>query len=183
MVAQFHRMSVDVNRTKGEAFESLEAEPYYDAYHDALEAACNEINKQWGRGILIDIHGQVAERSTIFRGTGNRKTVSKLIERFGEEAFTGPESICGQLEQKGFHVQPPAGTEEGEHPHFSGGYIVQTFGSKEQSTIDAIQLEFGTKLRSDDRVVRSATGLASAIVVFAEKYLPKSKPGSSSLQK
>jgi N-formylglutamate amidohydrolase len=61
---------------------------------------------------------------------------------------------------------------------YSGGHTVQTYGSHRDSGIDAIQLEFGTRLRARDNVDRTAADVAAAIRVFAREYLPISLEGS-----
>jgi hypothetical protein len=55
---------------------------------------------------------------------------------------------------------------------YSGGHTAQTYGSYRAAGIDAIQLEFGTRLRARDNVDRTATDVAAAIRVFAKEYLP-----------
>src|SRR5712692_8012831 len=83
IVALFERKYVDANRPSGEAYESAAAKAYYDAYHQALERACEQVRGEWGRGLLLDLHGQGAEVETIFRGTDNGKSVTELERRFG----------------------------------------------------------------------------------------------------
>src|SRR5690606_24459729 len=58
VVARFERKYLDVNRPREEGYESEKARPYYDLYHDSLAAACKAVKKKFGRGILLDIHGQ-----------------------------------------------------------------------------------------------------------------------------
>ena len=48
---------------------------------DAREA----VRKQWGAGLLLDIHGQGSEIDTIFRGTAGGQSVKHLLDRHGEE--------------------------------------------------------------------------------------------------
>jgi hypothetical protein len=54
---------------------------------------------------------------------------------------------------------------------------VQTYGSHRATRIDAIQLEFGTRLRARDNVDRTAADVAAAIRVFAKEYLPTNLEG------
>jgi hypothetical protein len=49
---------------------------------------------------------------------------------------------------------------------------VQTYGSHRATGIDAIQLEFGNRLRARDNADRTAADVAAAIRVFAREYLP-----------
>jgi N-formylglutamate amidohydrolase len=172
LVANFERKYLDVNRPPESAYESAVAKFYYDAYHSALREAHDRVRREWGRGLLLDIHGQSARDDTIYRGTNNGKTVMSLIRRFGAQAMIGPQSIFSWLEQEGYKVLPPTAAPHQED-RYAGGYIVQTYGSyHQQGGIDAIQLEFGAKLRARANLERTATDLADAIAVFAQAYLP-----------
>jgi N-formylglutamate amidohydrolase len=177
LVANFERKYLDVNRPPARAYESAEAKFYYDAYHSALRQAHDRVRREWGRGLLLDIHGQSARDDTIYRGTNNGKTVMSLIRRFGAEAIVGPQSIFSRLEERGYKVWPPTAAPHKED-RYAGGYIVQTYGSHQPSGIDAIQLEFGAKLRARANLEQTATDLAEAIAVFTQAYLPlvKSPP-------
>jgi N-formylglutamate amidohydrolase len=171
VVARVERKYFDANRPTESAYESREAKPYYDGYHNALQKAHDRVSREWGRGLLLDIHGQGAQAEAIYRGTGNGKTVVSLTQRFGTDAITGPKSIFNQLELMGYKVLPST-TESHQEQRYVGGYIVQTYGSHRERGIDAIQLEIGTKLRARANLERTATDLAEAIAVFAQEYLP-----------
>jgi N-formylglutamate amidohydrolase len=171
IVAEFERKYVDANRPSKDAYESAAAKIYYDAYHRALQSACEQVRRDWGRGLLLDIHGQGAETETIFRGTDNGKSVTVLERRFRREALTGERSILGQLERRGYKIVPALAASTGEQ-RYIGGYTTRTYGSHRETGIDAIQLEFGTSLRARANLGRMATDVAEAIFVFAQAYLP-----------
>lgn len=171
VIARFERKYIDANRADAVAYESASAKPHYDAYHQALEAASHKIRQSWNAGLLLDIHGQGAAADTIFRGTDNGKSVSALQQRFGREALTGPKSILGQLALKGYKIDPPGEANDRER-RYTGGYTTRTYGSQRGSRIDAIQLEFGTNLRSRNNLERTANDLAEAIEIFVKTYLP-----------
>jgi N-formylglutamate amidohydrolase len=174
VIAQFERKYADANRPPESAYESRAAQGHYEAYHRALREACRRVREGWGRGLLLDIHGQRSELETIYRGTYNGRTVSSLIKQFGMEALNGPRSIFGYLEQKGYRVSPPGNSLVGENQYI-GGFIVQTYGSHRGTGIDAIQMEFGASLRKRQNLERMAADVAEAIAIFAEKYLPSRK--------
>jgi len=174
VIAHFERKYLDANRPAQGAYESNVAKFYYDAYHHALAEACRRVREGWGRGLLLDIHGQAAEVETIYRGTYNGRTVSALIERFGREALTGGRSIFGYLAQKGYRVSPP-GNSAADEDRYVGGFIVQSYGSHRGTGIDAIQMEFGSSLRNRRNLDRMAADVAEAIVVFSRAYLPAVK--------
>ena len=177
IVARFERKYLDANRPSQSAYESAQVKLYYDDYHNALREAHGRVSREWGRGLLLDIHGQGAEAEAIYRGTGNGKTVASLTQRFGTQAIVGPKSIFGQLERMGYKVLPST-THSHKEQRYVGGYIVQTYGSNRGRSVDAIQLEIGTKLRARANLRRTASDLAEAIAVFAQAYLPlvKSSP-------
>jgi N-formylglutamate amidohydrolase len=175
VIALFERKYVDVNRPAEGAYESSQASGYYAAYHYAVREACERVRRAWGRGLLLDIHGQGTQVEIIYRGTNNGKTAAALMEKFGTTALNGSRSILGQLERKGYKVFPPAGNSYKEERSYAGGYIVQTYGSHRGTAIDAIQLEFGANLRRASVLDRTAGDLADAITVFAREYLPLKK--------
>jgi N-formylglutamate amidohydrolase len=171
VVAHFHRKYVDANRPSHGAFESAEAKPYYDAYHRVLREAVDRVSREWGRGLLLDIHGQGTQGETIYRGTNNGKTVVSLTRRFGTEAIAGPKSILGRLAGLGYQISPHSNQSHREG-RYVGGYIVNTYGSHHGSGVDAIQLEIGTTLRARANLERMASDLADAIAVFTQEFLP-----------
>jgi N-formylglutamate amidohydrolase len=171
VIATFERKYVDANRPSEGAYEAEKARSYYDAYHRALGEHCLEVRERWGHGLLLDIHGQNAEVDAIFRGTDNLRSVAGLERRFGKAALTGANSIMGYLERSGYRVFPANGDSQREQ-RYSGGYTTRTYGSHRGTGIDAIQLEFGTNLRSRAKLERTASDVAWAIVAFAGEYLP-----------
>lgn len=180
VVARFERKQVDVNRPPEDAYETNRAKPYYDTYHAALSRYVAEVRKTWGRGLLLDVHGQAAAVDTVFRGTQGLTTVAALMHRYGMPAVNGPSSVFGALEASGYTVFPPADARNPatEHPFFSGGYIVGTYGSDAGTGVDAIQIELGSRMRMRVVLDKTAADLAAAVKAFAKEYLPAEKlPG------
>jgi hypothetical protein len=50
---------------------------------------------------------------------------------------------------------------------------VRTYGSGNGGKIDALQMEFGSSLRTKDKLDQTAKDATDAIEAFAEAYLPK----------
>jgi N-formylglutamate amidohydrolase len=177
VIARFERKYLDVNRSREEGYENEKAKPYYDAYHDPLAAACKAVKQKFGRGILLDIHGNAVHQNAICRGTQNLKTVSLLKERDGLAAIRGKNSVLGRMEKLGYKIIPPGDAEEKtkEESKFTGGHIVSTYGSHTSYAIDAIQLELGTFLRDKEKYATTAKDLADAVRAFYETYLKDSK--------
>lgn len=170
VVARFHRKFIDPNRPPEIAYESPRAKPVYDRYHGTLARYSAAVQKRWGRGLLLDVHGQGSAADTIFRGTQNGKTVTLLAQRFGPKAIDGPQSFFGLLAEHGCKVHPSDGGRE--QAGFTGGYIVKTYGSHEGQGIDAFQLEFGGDYRAKGRQADTAAKVADAVAAFAKLYLP-----------
>ncbi|MCY2989397.1 MAG: BPL-N domain-containing protein [Planctomycetota bacterium] len=185
VIARFHRKYIDANRRPQDAFESAEAKAIYEAYHAAIASACREVTSRWGRGIVLDIHGQASQPDVVLRGTQNGKTVAHLLKQSGREAVFGETSLFGQLAKQGFVVFPPVGSSDPESPNYSGGHTVGTHGSSSGGTIDAIQLELGTKHRDSKTIEDVADKLANAITAFARSCLPaeEQKPVTSDASK
>lgn len=173
VVALFQRKCVDVNRPAGDAFESDKAKPYYEAYHAALAKARETVIARHGRGLLIDIHGQGADKEAVFRGTNGFKTVTHLFERSGKGALLGKGGLLGELAIRKHKIIPANDSDDKEDPRYNGGYIVQTYGSKSGGTMDAVQLELGAKLRRTPGREAFADDLADSIAAFATNHLPK----------
>lgn len=167
VVAKFHRKFIDPNRPADIAVEDPKARQVYDAYHQTLARFCGEVQKAFGHGLVLDIHGQGTARDTVFRGTQNGKTDRALVQQFGEKVHAGPESFCGLLAARGLTVQPTDTSRE--TAGFTGGYITQTCGAREG--IGAIQLEFGSDLRKKENLKTTAAKVADAIAAFAKLYL------------
>ncbi|MBN9122787.1 MAG: N-formylglutamate amidohydrolase [Planctomycetes bacterium] len=169
VVAKFHRKYIDANRPPEIAYEDARAKPTYDAYRQALAAYCRAVKKEYGRGLLLDIHGQGAMKDAVIRGTKDGKTVSLLTQRYGEKAHTGPNSFFGLLAGNGCKVFPERLAEK-EYASLNGGNIVQTYGSGEYG-IDAIQLEFGGEYREKAKLNDTADRVAATVDQFAKLYL------------
>lgn len=172
VIAHFQRKFVDANRPPEGGYESDITKPIYQAYHKGLKEACDDIQKQWGRGLVLDLHGQAAKADTIFRGTADLKTVARLKDRFGLKAVTGPDSVLGVLAKKGYTVFPANDSIDKEDARFNGGYISRTYGGSSGTGLDAIQLELGGDHRSRAKMDAFATDLAVAVKTFSKAYLP-----------
>lgn len=163
--------------TEKEAVEHPNAKAVHAAFHGQVREFVDELRKKFPHGaLLLDIHGQSAFPDTLIRGTQNGMTVIRLVEKHGVAALTGEASILGYMAGKGVKVEPP-NTPPGTPPEprgYNGGFIVRTYGSHTTNGVDAIQLEFGSALRTDaKRREEMAKLLAEAIKACTKKYLAK----------
>lgn len=170
VISRVHRKYIDFNRPAEIGFEDPDARPVYEHYHGSIAEACREIAEEHRCGLLIDIHGQGSSRSTVFRGTRNGKTTELLQQRFGKSAQTGEQSLFGLLASRGWKVNPNP-FDGKEQAGFTGGFIVGTYGSHQQTAIDAVQLEFGADYTNQEARQKTAAVLADALAAYAEKYL------------
>jgi N-formylglutamate amidohydrolase len=169
VAARFHRKYIDANRPPDIAYEEAAAKPTYDAYRQTLAAYCREVKRTYGRGLLLDVHGQGRMKDTVIRGTRDGKTVALLIQRYGLKAHTGPDSFFGLLRTAGCKVYPENLADK-DFESLSGGDIVHTYGSGDYG-IDAIQLEFGGDHRDTKNIKDTADKVATAVEKFAKLYL------------
>lgn len=150
------RKYVDFNRKREDAYEAPAAGPIYDQYYAALRRAVDAVRAQPG-ALLIDIHGQSADKGAIFRGTG-----SGLTARNGP-FYAEPDGLITGLNGAGLNLVPA--TAEEKETRFSGGTIVRVFGYQNPGGIDSVQLEFGANWRATpERIEQTAQSVAEALV-------------------
>ena len=170
VISRVHRRYVDFNRPPEIAVEHDKARVVYDSYHTALKDQCRIVRSRHSHGLLIDLHGQGTSAETVFRGTANGITTTMLQKDFGTDALFGGESLFGLLNHRGWKVHPDP-LDGREQSGFTGGYIVQTYGSHRGDGLDAFQLEFGSSYRSGEARNKTAEVLADAIAEYSAKYL------------
>jgi N-formylglutamate amidohydrolase len=170
VINRVHRKFLDVNRPMDIGTESEQAQPIYREYHSSLAQLCRQVQNRFRGGLLLDLHGQKSDPETVFRGTQNGKTVALLQQRFGASAHVGGESLFGLLKSHGLKVFPEPGNGK-EQSGFTGGYIVQSYGSHTAFGIDAVQLEFGSSFRSKENRKKTAKQVATAVKLYCELYL------------
>ncbi len=160
IIAKFARKYADANRPAKYGAESEAARLVHAKYHEAVRKAVDGVKSKFGKGILLDIHGQGADKETVFRGTQNLKTVTGV----SDESLFGPKSFLGMIESQGIKVFPTMkDAHEKENSKFDGGYTVQMYGLGHQDGILAIQLEFGGTYRTVKAIPETAKKLAAAL--------------------
>jgi N-formylglutamate amidohydrolase len=181
VISAAHRKFLDPNRPAEIAYEDEDAKPVYERYHNSCRSFCREILATYRAGILIDVHGQGSSAETVYRGTNQGKTVTRLRERFGDVSHVGDDSLFGLLKKRGWTVYPDP-FDGREQAGFTGGYIVQTHGSHRPEGIDAVQLELGADYRKAANRARIAEDLATAIIQYLDLYVPEWKLKSTAEQ-
>lgn len=176
VIARFERRHVDANRAAEDAYTPPgDGGPklVYDAFHNSLAGFSAEVAARWGRGIMLDIHGQSRRPEAVIRGTDDGETVASLIRRHGEAALIGPNSIFGALAAKGYTIAPTGKADDKLEQLFRGGPIVRMYGSWRGGAIDAIQVEVGSRYRAPERLEQTARDMSDAIATFTKAYLPR----------
>jgi N-formylglutamate amidohydrolase len=176
VIAAFHRKYIDANRSEECAFEPGPAAAYYHEYHAVLRGFVDEIRAENdGSGLLLDLHGSKRREDApadVYVGTENGQTITALREGTSDDALNRRRGLVGLLQAAGYAMLP-SHSGEAEHPAFTGGYTVESYGSHRADGIDAIQLEIAAELRMDaKRRARLATDLADAIGSLLPRWLP-----------
>jgi len=182
VIADFSRKMADVNRDEANGTESPEGLALHRAYHKALHDAADEIKKQWGSGLLLDIHAQGSMRDSLMRGTKQLKSVTELLKKHGVEGLAGPNSFLGGLAQLGWRISPANNAKEQAETKFDGGFITDSMGSHNPNGIDTIQCELGIEFRNAVGKPKFAEDVALALERFIKAYEPSwmEKPTSRS---
>lgn len=199
IIANVSRKYVDFNRKKLYACprNAPNNEYVWDVYHNWIKKAEEFVEKEFGSGLLLDIHGQghavkqveigyllrayeldlddsqlsgdskYHYKSSIYRLVNNNKSGSSFVE-----LLRGPYSLGSLMYKNGLacvpHSQNPT---PGDLPYFNGGYNTVMYGSSEAiGAIDAIQLEFDSVSRQDQNRKKTATALVEAVVEFINKH-------------
>jgi len=108
---------------------------------------------------------------------------TRLIERFGDEAVIGENSIFGQLAAKGSKVYPDnTGPDRWtEHKEYNGGWTVCYYSGYRKwpednfdTFIDSIQAEIGFNHRKEqESITQFSAILSESIYNFYQQYLTK----------
>jgi N-formylglutamate amidohydrolase len=175
VIARFERKYVDANRAPEAAYEHATAKLYYDHYHTAIKDALAQIKTDWGRGLIIDIHGQDRTPDGIYRGTVDGESVKQLAKERGRAAVVGEKSLFGIFAKQGYKVLPGNQDADQVEKFYNGGHITRSYGSHQIADIDAIQVEYGSVFREAGKVEQTSRDLATAIQTFATEYLPREK--------
>ena len=183
-----HRSKLDANREAVEAAQGdTKAETTWSEYHGYIDRACEQVIREHGRGLYIDLHGQSHAENWIEWGyTVSSHALSKeeideptsmrhLIESLGlsrTDLLRGETSLGARTQALGYKSVPsPAHPAPDGGHYFSGGYSTRRHGSREAGTIDGVQLELPRTLRMDRRNhTHLAIDLANVFVDFVEEH-------------
>ena len=199
VVNQLHRIKLDANREIVEAaLGNTDAETAWGEWHNFIQNAKNQAKNAFGRGLLIDLHGhghtiQRLEIGYLPNETDLRLSDSVLstpqysrllsiknlvlnnLNRFTAAQLLRGEFALGTL--LGAKNFPSVPSQQDPAPlvgelYFNGGYNTFRHGSRDSSTIDALQIECnftGVRNTYENRR-RFATELATALKTYFAKH-------------
>jgi hypothetical protein len=163
IIAEISRIKVDINRERKEAYEDEKASLAYNTFHNFIKTSKEEIEKEFGKGLYIDIHGQSHPKAYLEFGYLLDNDILKLHESqlreqsinssiktlsdFSKECFIdqlrGPHSIGSLMCNEGYDSIPSIKLPyASDGNYFEGAYDTIRYGSLEGGSISAIQIEF-----------------------------------------
>lgn len=168
IISHLHRRKLDPNRDSSDATcDNPLSLAIWRAFHGFVQAARDTVQQQFGKGLLLDLHGHAHTLQRIELGyqlTGDQLRAGDSainsafrVQRSGirslvalnqgqlthAELLRGEAALGTWLQQAGYPSVPSqqdTAPQPGE-PFFSGAYISERHSSMQGGTVDAIQLE------------------------------------------
>ncbi len=211
IINRLHRSKLDANRGIIEAADgNADAESAWRFYHDHIETAQDSIQSINGRGLLVDIHGhahdiqrlelgyllsksqlneddEILEENNYSELSSIRQLTSDNIGTLSfSELLRGEFSLGTLISEDSYPAVPSSDDEFPENnPYFTGGYITQQYGSRNQDITDAIQIECNQDVRFNATIRKDfAKKLARNLVDYMEMHygFDNSECSSTSVQ-
>jgi hypothetical protein len=179
VLSKMHRIKIDLNRSLETALcKDKSAMPLWMVFHNQIDIFQNEISSSYGRGLVIDLHGQSHPEERIELGYllngsmlrdleqnatdySNQVSIKNLISNHPKQTsfqqlLVGENSLGTLLSEQDFAAVPSQSDQAPLESQlfFSGGHNTINYGSRDSGTIDAIQVELnraGLRAESDDR--------------------------------
>ena len=199
IIGKASRKYVDFNRKKVNAVPKNAANNEYvwEVYHNWIKKAEEFVAKEYGYGLLLDIHGQshavkqveigyclsaseldlsdaqlASDGRYLFDASINRLVKNNKSGSNFVELLRGEFSLGSLMVKNGLNCVPHSSNPSpGDLPYFNGGYITYMYGSSEEiGLVDAIQLEFDNVSRQDANRKKTATALVEAVVEYINKH-------------
>ncbi len=178
LISKIQRAKIDFNRKESEAYflKSSLAKRIYRSYHNKIYRLINYNINNFGRSLLIDIHGfEKAKRPIGFRdvelvlGTNNLDSMfpKKLPKKDRGKNFRG--KIVRKFNEINIPIAP--GHHNGREYVLTGGYIIQQYGASRIKESQTIQIEFSDTIRLYDEDLREKALNSLAYLFFEEFYL------------
>lgn len=194
IINNLHRTRLDPNRNIAEAADGdKNAEMAWHQFQNYIDSAVNEVQKKFGKGLYIDLHGhrhnikrtelgymvgndelQLDDELLDFDSFVEYSSIRSLVKNnlMGlsfSQLVRGSNSLGSLFEGMGYPTVPSPGIPfpGPDEPFFSGGYNTARHGSSQGGTIDGIQIELDEDLRRDmSKREKLVSDLAFAITEF-----------------
>jgi Secretion system C-terminal sorting domain len=205
-----HRKKLDANREIGEAsLGNLQSEMAWQDYHNFIEAARKNIIGTQNRGILIDVHGHghaidriewgyllegsdlrladamLAGTYYINESSIRRLVVDNIAASNLPQLIRGTYALGTLLANSGYPSVPSASdvAPQSTESYFSGGFITDRYGSHDNSSFDAVQMETHYTGLRNNTTNRAAfgTAFATAIQTFMNQHYYANVPCGASV--
>ena len=195
VICRLDRDKIDINREINEAAcGNAIAQASWTDYHNFMYTAKNTILASYGRGLLIDLHGHghsiqrnelgynmsgstLRSSDNVLNQSGNVNNSSiKYLSAHNLGNIThaalirGTKAMGTLLQNAGYASVPsmqdpaPASIDD----YFSGGYIVERWGSSDSGTVDAIQIETPLSFRDTEAHKKM---FADSLAIIIKRYL------------
>ncbi|KAK2143026.1 hypothetical protein LSH36_886g00047 [Paralvinella palmiformis] len=159
-----------LHRVNEATFGVPEVVEAWNYYHGLLEEARQN---QTTQALVLDIHGHGhavdwAELGYLVAGYNLDSDVSTI-----QELLTGaaPVSFGGLLESEGYLAVPsPTNPGPDGESYFSGGYITQQYGSRDEGIVDAIQIESPLIFREEPQRSQYVAALARVVKEYLIRH-------------
>lgn len=196
VICHLDRSKIDCNRPIAEGAQGFPATvTAWNDFHAFVATAKQRMNAQHGRGLYLDMHGhghpetwveigynlsgsQLGLSNTTLNGAtylalATVRTLAGLPGNSLSAILRGPASFGAVLNSFGYAAVPsPANASPAGGNYFSGGYNVETHGSINGGTVDAIQFECPSLVRTTPaaRLAFSQAMVAAARTLFSTHY-------------
>ncbi len=189
IIGEISRKKVDLNRQRDAAYEDEKAKIIYDEFHYLIQNSEKEIDKKFGKGLYIDIHGQSHPKGYAEFGyllfndmlkledshlqDHQYQTSIRTLGKFSPESFLeqlkGKHSLGSLMCNEGYDSIPstkiPYATDRN---YFEGAFDTIRYGSLKGGNISGIQIEFPYKHIRDTKEHRQkcAQSFVKSIIKF-----------------
>lgn len=194
VIMNLSRTKVDANREKKEAISNCEhANNSYEQFHEFIDQSVKKVEKQFQKGIYIDIHGQSHSHGHIEFGyllfndclKHNDEELEKLhkcssittLSQFSPYSFVeqikGDYSLSQLMHTQGFKSIPSQQMPYAKcGNYFEGAYNTQNYSSQNGSMVSSIQAEFPFKGCRDTKKNRQKTAKAfvQSLITFIDVH-------------
>lgn len=165
LICNLSRSKIDLNRSKYIGTECKETREIWDKWFNYIEEIIGNIKRDYGYGIIFDIHGHGDLANKIWLGYGlnkikldtnqfNENSIQNLIKlgNHNSKDILIEKRSLGYIINKLYNKDmclPNFENKIGSQRYLSGGLIIKKYGCN--GLFDAIQIEIPNSLRTDPK--------------------------------